>query len=215
MSRSEEPHAYDGPERRRTTRQTRTIRDSGDTPPHHTATAPSAPPPSAHPTMTYPPQTTDSDHPQPEVWCTVLERGHYYIVSAAAASPGPQGVIRGTDTMLITGTARPRAIGDPTNPAQGPQGRPPAEVPSHSPRPGPNHLRGGGLPPETSHALPIPVDQAPLAVHRGHALDLGHPHHPHTSRGGPRHTEGAPSPATTPPHLRVPRRTPGPPPHGP
>ena len=35
-----------------------------------------------------PPPPTDSDHPPPEVWCTVLERGHYYVVATTATSPG-------------------------------------------------------------------------------------------------------------------------------
>ena len=37
-----------------------------------------------------PPPPTDSDHPPPEVWCAVLERGHYYVVVATAKSPRPQ-----------------------------------------------------------------------------------------------------------------------------
>ena len=61
-----------------------------------------------------PPPPTDSDHSTPEVWCTVLERGRYYVVAAAAASPGPQWVIRGTDTMPAPGAAPPGATGDPT-----------------------------------------------------------------------------------------------------
>ena len=36
-----------------------------------------------------PPNPKDSDQPPPEVWCTVLERGRYYLMSAAA-SHGPQ-----------------------------------------------------------------------------------------------------------------------------
>ena len=36
-----------------------------------------------------PPPPTDSNHPPPEVWCTVLERGHYYVVAAKTTSPGP------------------------------------------------------------------------------------------------------------------------------
>ena len=63
-----------------------------------------------------PPRTTDSDHPQPEVWCTVLEHGHYYVVAATATSPGPQWLVQGTDTMLAPGTAQPGAVGDPTTP---------------------------------------------------------------------------------------------------
>ena len=46
-----------------------------------------------------PPPPTDSDQAPPEVLCTVPERGHYYAVSTAA-SPGPQWVMRGTNTML-------------------------------------------------------------------------------------------------------------------
>ena len=63
-----------------------------------------------------PPPPTDSDHPPPEVWCTVLERGHYYVVAATARSPGPQWLVKGTDTMLAPGTAPPGAVGDPTTP---------------------------------------------------------------------------------------------------
>ena len=37
-----------------------------------------------------PAPSTDSDHPPPEVWCTVLECGHYYVVAARATSPSPQ-----------------------------------------------------------------------------------------------------------------------------
>ena len=59
---------------------------------------------------------TDSDHPAPEVWCTVLERGHYYVVAATATSPGPQWFVKGTDTMLAPGTSPPVAVGDPTTP---------------------------------------------------------------------------------------------------
>ena len=63
-----------------------------------------------------PPPPPDSDHPPPEVWCTVLERGHYYIVAATATSPGPQWLVKGTDTMLASGTAPQGAVGDPTTP---------------------------------------------------------------------------------------------------
>ena len=52
-----------------------------------------------------PPPPTDSDHPPPEAWCTVLERGDYYVVAATATSPGPQWLVKGTDTMLAPGTA--------------------------------------------------------------------------------------------------------------
>ena len=62
-----------------------------------------------------PPPGTESDHPPPEVWCTVLERGHYYVVAATATSPGPQWLVRGTDTMLAPETAPPWTIGDPTS----------------------------------------------------------------------------------------------------
>ena len=61
-----------------------------------------------------PPPPTDSDHPTPEVWVTVLERGHYYVIAATATSPGLQGLVKGTDTMLAPGTALPGAVGDPT-----------------------------------------------------------------------------------------------------
>ena len=91
--------------------------------------------------------------------------------------------------------ARPR--GRPTwgsrglyQPAQSPQGRPPAGGQTPSPCPGPNYLGAGGLQPGTGHALPDPVHQAPLAIHGDRALDLGHLHRPYTNRGRPRHAEG-------------------------
>ena len=61
-----------------------------------------------------PPPPTDSDHPPPEVWVTVLERGHYYVIAAMATSHGPQWIIQGTDTMFAPETAPPGAVGDPT-----------------------------------------------------------------------------------------------------
>ena len=61
-----------------------------------------------------PPPPTDSDHPPLEVWVTVLERGHYYVIAATATSPGPQWLVKGTDTMLAPGTAPAGAVGDPT-----------------------------------------------------------------------------------------------------
>ena len=61
-----------------------------------------------------PPPPTDSDHPPPEVWVTVLERGHYYVIAGTATSPGPQWLIQGTDTMFAPETAPPGAVGDPT-----------------------------------------------------------------------------------------------------
>ena len=82
----------------------------------------------------------------------------------------------------------------PQHPAEGPQARPPARGPSTGPRPGPKHLGAGRLQPGTGQGLPVRVDQAPLAVHRDRALHLGQPQRPHTSRGGPRHTEGPPPP---------------------
>ena len=63
-----------------------------------------------------PPPHTDSDYPPPEVWCTVLERGHCYVVAATATSPGPQWLVKGTHTMLDPGAAPPGAVGDPTTP---------------------------------------------------------------------------------------------------
>ena len=69
-----------------------------------------------HPRRPPPPHATDSDHPPPEVWCTVLGRGHYYVVAATATSPGPQLFVKGTDTMLAAGAAPPGAVGDPTTP---------------------------------------------------------------------------------------------------
>ena len=113
-SRVEGPYAYDGPQRKRTTQWTRTARSSGNRPTHQPATPPSAPPASAPQTTTPPPPPADSDHPPPEVWFTVLERGHYYVIAATATSPGPQWLVKGTDTMLAPGTAPPGAVGDPT-----------------------------------------------------------------------------------------------------
>ena len=63
-----------------------------------------------------PPKPTDSDHPPPKVWCTVLERGHYYVIAAMATSPGPKWLVKGTDTMLAPGAASLGAVGDPTTP---------------------------------------------------------------------------------------------------
>ena len=84
---------------------------------HKPATPPSAPPASASPMTTPPPPPpTDSDHRPPEVWCTVLERAHYYVMAATAISPVPQLVIKGTNTMLAPGASPPGAMGDPTNP---------------------------------------------------------------------------------------------------
>ena len=93
----------------------------------------------------------------------------------------------------------------PHHPAQSPQGRPAARRQSPGPRPSPNHLGAGELPPGTGQALPDPVDQAPLAVHGDRAMDLGHPHRPHTSRGAqtrgqiPLPGRNPPSPADTKP----------------
>ena len=80
----------------------------------------------------------------------------------------------------------------PHHPAQGSQGRPPARGQAPSPRPGPNHLREGRLPPGTGHALPDPLDPALLATHGDRALDLVHPHRRHTNRGGPGHAAEPP-----------------------
>ena len=80
------------------------------------------------------PLPTDSDHPPPEVWCTVLERGHYFVVAATATSPGPQWLVKGTDTMLASGTSTAGAVGDPTTPHRvlrgvlQPGDKPPARV---------------------------------------------------------------------------------------
>ena len=66
----------------------------------------------------HPPPPTDTDRPLPEVWCTVLERGHSYVVAATATSPGPQWLVKGTDSMLAPGAAPPGAVGDPTTPSK-------------------------------------------------------------------------------------------------
>ena len=179
-SHTEEPHAYGEPLHRKTTRRTRAVSNSGKRPPHQPPTPPCAPPASVPP-MTTPPPPRDSDHPPPQVWCTVLEPGHYYVVAPTATSSGPQLVIKGTNTMLAPGAATPGAVGDSTTPLKRPQGRLQAGGPSPGPRPGPNQLGAGGLLPRTCHALPVPVDQARLAIHRDRALDLGHPRRPHTS----------------------------------
>ena len=63
-----------------------------------------------------PPPPTDSDQPPPKVGCTVLERGHYYVVAVRATSPSPQWLVKGTDTMFAPGTAPPGAVGEPTIP---------------------------------------------------------------------------------------------------
>ena len=170
----------------RTTQRTRTARSSGNRPPHQPATPPSAPPASAPQTTTPPPPPTDSDHPPPEVWVTVLERGHYYVIAAMA---------RQRDRHHARPRDRPtRGSRGPHHPAQGPQGRIPARGQAPSPRPGPNHLREGGLPPGIGHALPDPLDPAPLATHGDRALGLGHPNRPHTSRGRPGHATKPPPP---------------------
>ena len=81
-----------------------------------------------------PPPPTDGDHPPPEVWVTVIERVHYYVIAATATSPGPQWLVKGTDTMLAPGTAPPGAVGDPTTQHRGlrdvlqPGDKPPARA---------------------------------------------------------------------------------------
>ena len=139
-----------------------------------------------------PPPPTDSNHPQPEVWCTVLERGHYYVVAATATSPGPQWLVQGTDTMLAPGTAPPGAVGDPTTPHRVLRGV----------------LQTGDKPPARALAQ---ITSGQAGYQLGLALlclaqwierrwpstgtvswILGHHHRPHTNRGRPRHPEGAP-----------------------
>ena len=71
-------------------------------------------------------------------------------------------------------------------------------------------LREGRLPPGIGHALPNPLDPAPLATHRDRALGLGHPHRPHASPGRPGHTTKPPPQTAVVPHLRVPRHPQGP-----
>ena len=139
-----------------------------------------------------PPPPTDSDHPPPEVWVTVLERGHYYVIAATAASPGPQWLAKGTDTMLALGAAPPGAVRDPTTQHRvlrgvlQPGDKPPARALAQ------NHLGEGGLPPETGHSLPDPLDTTPLTTHGDRALDLGHPHRPHTNGGRAGHAAKPP-----------------------
>ena len=139
----------------------------------------------------------------------LLRGGRYsYVPRPAMARQGDRHHARPTD--LPTGGSR-----GPHQPAQGPQGRPPAGGQAPGPRPGPNHLRESGLPPGTGHALPDPMDPAPLAIHGDRALDLGHPQGPHTNRGRPGHAANPPPPQTTAlPHLRVPRHPQGPQPRG-
>ena len=60
-----------------------------------------------------PPPTYRQQPPSPEVWCTVLERGRYYVVAATATSPDPQWLVKATNTMLAPGTAPPGAVGNP------------------------------------------------------------------------------------------------------
>ena len=109
----EGPHAYDEPQRRRTTQQTRTAQNNGNrSAPTRDTTLRAASLRTADNDL--PRQPTESDHPPPEVWCTVLERGHYYVVAATATSSGPQWLVKGTDTMLAPGPAPPKAVGDPT-----------------------------------------------------------------------------------------------------
>ena len=56
--------------------------------------------------------------PLPEVWVTVVECGHCYVVAATATSPGSQWLVKGTDTMLAPGAALPWAVGGPTTPSR-------------------------------------------------------------------------------------------------
>ena len=189
--------------------------EHGSRPPHQSATLPSAPIASAAPMTTSPPPPTDSDHPPPEVWCTVLERGHYYVLATTATSPGPQTGHQGAQHHARPRDGPTRGNKSPHHPAQGPEGRPPAGGPSPGPRPGRNQLAVGGLPPGTGHALPVPVDQAPLAVHRDRALDLGHPHRPHKSRGSPNTRKDPPRRPQCSLTCGYKRHPQGPPPHGP
>ena len=63
-----------------------------------------------------PPPPTDSTLPAPEVWCTVLERGHYYVVAATAISPGGQWLAKGLTPCSAPRAAPPGEVGDPTTP---------------------------------------------------------------------------------------------------
>ena len=51
-----------------------------------------------------------------EVWCTVLQSGHYYVVAATTTSPGQQWLVKGTDTMLAPRAAPSGAVGNHTTP---------------------------------------------------------------------------------------------------
>ena len=106
--------AYDEPQRRTTTQRTRTTRNNGNRPPHQPATPPSAPLAFAPQTTTSLPHLQTATTPLTEVWVTVLECGHYYVVAATATPPGPQWLFKGTDTMLAPGAAPPGAVGDLT-----------------------------------------------------------------------------------------------------
>ena len=163
-----------------------------------------------HPPLTY------RQQPPPAGGLVYRSRGRALLRSARCSSvPRPTMGHQGDPHHARPGNLAPRGNRGPHHPAQGPQGCPPGGGPNPGPRPGLNHLGASGLPPGTGNALPVPLDQAPLTVHRGRALDLGHPDRPHTSLGGPQHTKGPFTQATTPPHLRVPRHPQGPSAHGP
>ena len=88
------------------------------------------------------------------------------------ASRGPNLMGHQGDRHHARPRGRPsRGNRGPGHPAQSPQGLLPAGGQSPGQCPGPNHLGAGGLPPGTGHALPVPVDQAPLAVHMDQTQD--------------------------------------------
>ena len=97
----------------------------------------------------------------------------------------PTWLVKGTDTMLAPRATPPGAVGDPITLHRVLRGV--LQPGNKSPVRALAQITSGkaGLPPGTGHALPDPLDPAPLATHGDRALDLGHLHRPHTNRGGP------------------------------
>ena len=148
-------------------------------------------------------------------FCCFVRDISWRKLSAHGAAGVPVAWLGQRDRHHVRPRDRPtRDSRGPHHPAQGPQGRPPARGQALSPHPGPNHLREGGLPPGIGHALPDPLDPAPLATHGDRALGLGHPDRPHTGRSGPGHATKPPPQTAAIPHLRVPRHPQGPQPRG-